>query len=176
MVEHQRPFTGTGDDGTTTTAKGRVSKDSLVIEALGQLDELVATLGFAKVALMRYPDIQSLVGELQRTLFRFAAVIHKMPGYDIEVKDIKWIEDLTIEYNSKLPPLKKFIIPGGSEAASRLHLARTVCRRAERSVVALAEPYKPSKECLTFINRMSSLLFVIARYVNQLESVEDEKL
>lgn len=175
-LDRHEPFTRTGDSGTTTTAKGRVPKDSSVVEALGEVDELVAALGLAKVSLTHYQEIYSLIDELQRILFRYAAVIHRMPGFEINEKDVEWLETVSVSYDQKLPPLKKFIIPGGSEAAARLHFARTVCRRAERRVVALKEPYAPSKQCLSFINRMSSLLFVLARYVDHLEGFEEEKL
>jgi cob(I)alamin adenosyltransferase len=169
-----KPFSGTGDRGDTSTATGRSPKDSPVIEALGSVDELVAFLGLARTKVKGHEEVSALLKEVQKTLFRYAAVLHGMKGYDITHEDVLWLEQRTLAFDKRLPGLRNFILPSGSEAAATIHVARAVCRRTERSVVALSRKEKIPENCIPFINRLSSLLFVLARYVNYEESQPEE--
>jgi ATP:cob(I)alamin adenosyltransferase len=145
-----------------------------VVEVLGSIDELVSFIGLARAMLSNHKEVNKILEDVQRKLFIYAAVIHGMKGYKITQEDISWVEKVTIDIDSKLPPLRRFILPSGSEASAAIHVARTVCRRAERNIVALSRERKLTEPTIPFINRLSSLLFVLARYVNYKESRQEE--
>ena len=170
----RKPFTATGDAGETSTAKGRTAKDSAVVNALGAIDELVSFLGLARTKLSETPEVESAVAHVQRTLFRYAAVVHSMRGSEITEDDVRWLEQKAVEFDRDLPQLRRFILPGGGEGGAALHVARAVCRRAERYVVALNREKGVCQHCIPYINRLSSLLFVLARYVNIKEGRSEE--
>lgn len=159
-------YTRTGDDGTTGLGDGtRVSKDSLRVEAYGTVDELNSVLGMALTA-----DLPAAVREalatIQHELFDIGGELC-IPGTEA-IRDMQ-VERLeqTLDYlNASLAPLKDFVLPGGNESGARLHFARTVCRRAERVAVRLARDESVNPATLKYLNRLSDLLFVIARYVN----------
>jgi len=159
-------YTRTGDDGTTGLGDGtRVSKDSLRVEAYGTVDELNSVLGMALTA-----DLPAAVREalatIQHELFDIGGELC-IPGTEA-IRDMQ-VERLeqTLDYlNANLAPLKDFVLPGGNESGARLHFARTVCRRAERVAVRLARDESVNPATLKYLNRLSDLLFVIARYVN----------
>jgi len=159
-------YTRTGDDGTTGLGDGtRVSKDSLRVEAYGTVDELNSVLGMALTA-----DLPAAVHEalatIQHELFDIGGELC-IPGTEA-IRDMQ-VERLeqTLDYlNANLAPLKDFVLPGGNESGARLHFARTVCRRAERVAVRLARDESVNPATLKYLNRLSDLLFVIARYVN----------
>ena len=168
-----RIYTRTGDDGTTGLAGPlRLPKDAARIEAIGAVDELNAHLGVL-LAEELPEDIAALIAELQHRLFDLGGQL-AMPEYQaIQASQVTALEAAIDHYNGALPPLKEFILPGGSRAAAQCHVARTVCRRAERRLVNLNrdEPLAPS--LLHFINRLSDLLFVLCRVLNRAAGRQD---
>ena len=156
-------YTRTGDKGTTGLGDGsRVDKDSLRVETFGTVDELNSLIGLVLAS-----DTGGAIGDCltrtQHELFDLGGELC-MPGYTL-IPD-SCIEQLEVDldrFNEDLPPLKDFILPGGSESAARCHLARTVCRRAERLMVSLAKVEDVNEASLRYLNRLSDLLFVIAR-------------
>lgn len=166
-------YTKTGDDGTTgLLGPGRFTKDNLRIEAYGTVDELNAALGVARAAGLPEPA-DALVADLQNDLFAVGAALAD-PNPDgrfhnaIQTETVVTLERTIDRLEGDLPPLTQFILPGGSLAAASVHLARTVCRRAERAVVALDAhqgEHVPG-EILAYLNRLGDLLFVLARSIN----------
>lgn len=158
-----RIYTRTGDDGTTGLGDGqRVPKDDLRIEAYGTLDELNSHVG-ALIACGCGEDITACLSEIQQTLFDIGGELC-IPGHTVLAADqAAWLESWLDHWNDTLPPLKDFVLPGGNTPAALCHVARTVCRRAERLMVGLArsEPVNPFS--LAYANRLSDLLFVVAR-------------
>ena len=168
-----RIATRTGDDGTTGLGDGsRARKDSRRITAIGEVDELNSTLGH--LAAQALPEaVAETVNAVQHDLFSLGAEL-SIPGFEKLAVDRVEQLDLWLErFNGDLPPLAEFILPGGSPAAARAHLARTVCRRAERAVVALAETEIVRPVCLQYLNRLSDLMFVVARVLNRDAGVPD---
>ena len=160
--------TRTGDDGTTGLGDGsRVAKDSPRIDAIGAVDELNSTLG----VLLAEPlsdDVAALLMDVQHDLFDLGGEL-SVPGYTaVTDAHVARLEDAVARYNADLPPLKEFILPGGCRAAALAHVGRTVCRRAERAVVRLASEEAVSETVRRYLNRLSDLLFVIARTLNML--------
>lgn len=159
-------YTRTGDMGTTGLGDGtRVAKDSLRVVAMGDLDELNSVLGL----LLTEPlsaKIRDCLTRVQHDLFDMGGEIC-MPGYNlIKVERVTALESILDEWNDNLPPLKEFILPGGSRAAAYCHLARTVCRRTERQMHTLNTQEKITEISLQYINRLSDLLFVLCRVLN----------
>ena len=173
-------YTKTGDDGTTGLFGGkRVAKYSLRIDAYGTVDELNAVIGIALTH-----EMDSLIHEhlslLSSLLFTVgsdlatpqnASVKSTVPS--VSEEHVGQLEHWIDSYESHLPTLKNFILPGGSPAGAHLHLARTVCRRAERAIVALKHEEEINPTVLRFINRLSDYLFVAARYANAKEGFAD---
>jgi cob(I)alamin adenosyltransferase len=176
-------YTRTGDTGETSLLGGRrVRKDDLRVEAIGSMDEVNAALGVARMELGRSgiapAGLDELLAQIQHRLFDLGAELAIPPttGRDagtISDTDVTALENAIDSQEAHLPPLRAFILPGGSPAAAQLHLARCVCRRAERRLVelAIAEPVRG--EILRYINRLGDLLFVLARAVNQSNRVPD---
>ena len=157
-------YTRTGDDGSTGLGDGsRVSKDSLRVEAYGTIDELNSSLGVV-LAMPGLPDgVARCLTVVQHELFDMGGELC-IPGHTaITGGQIQRLEDELDAFNEKLPALKEFILPGGGPAAAACHLARTVARRAERRVWTLARAESVSPEVPKYLNRLSDLLFVIAR-------------
>lgn len=156
-------YTRTGDEGETGLGDGsRVSKDDLRVEAFGTVDELNSAIGTV-LAFDPPQAIGSCLLEIQHDLFNLGGELC-IPGHTIIVAaDIARLEEQLDSFNVHLPPLKEFILPGGSKAASLCHLARTICRRAERRVVSLMRNEAVNPELLRYLNRLSDFLFVIAR-------------
>jgi cob(I)alamin adenosyltransferase len=156
-------YTRTGDDGTTGLGDGsRVAKDSARVAAYGTVDEANSCIGLV-LATDVPDDIRSLLTTVQHQMFDLGGELC-IPGHAaIFDADIDRLEQQLDAFNEPLPPLKDFILPGGGEAAARCHIARTVVRRAERETVALSrlEPVRP--EAVRYLNRLSDLLFVLAR-------------
>src|SRR3989339_228565 len=175
-------YTKTGDDGTTGLFSGeRVLKSSLRVEAYGTVDELNSVLGIIST-LELDEKIKEPVRKIQNLLFNLgsdlATPIHSKMSNKIERiknEDIEFLENLIDEYENELQPLKNFILPGGSTASAYLHNARTVCRRAERLVVQLSRDEKVNEILIKFLNRLSDLLFVMARMANHLAGKDDVK-
>jgi len=173
-------YTKTGDDGQTGLFGGpRVSKDAPRIEAYGTVDELNSVLGLARAETLP-ESIDALLATIQSELFSLGAELatpnpaakgtHLIgPGH------IQRLEQAIDEYESQLEPLKQFILPGGTTGAATLHLARTICRRAERRLVTLVHSCSESisPELLVYLNRLSDLLFVLARAANHAAGVTD---
>ena len=156
-------YTRTGDKGTTGLGDGsRVDKDSLRVETFGTVDELNSHIGL--VLTDKLDDgIRDCLTRTQHELFDLGGELC-MPGYTLVPEScIEQLENDLDHFNEDLPPLKDFILPGGSESAARCHLARTVCRRAERLMVSLTKVEDINEISLRYLNRLSDLLFVIAR-------------
>ncbi len=159
-------YTRTGDDGTTGLADGsRVDKDCPRMEAIGDVDELNSVLGMALAEPLLPEAIASCLRELQHDLFDLGGEL-SVPGHAMIVAaHVARLEQQLEELNAALPPLKEFILPGGSRPAAMCHLARTVCRRAERRLVTLARAETLNPQLRVYLNRLSDLLFVVARVV-----------
>ncbi len=156
-------YTRTGDDGSTGLGDGsRVRKDSARVSAYGTVDELNSVIGML-LAQDTGADIAECLTQIQHELFDLGGELC-IPGMAMVFDaDITRLENVLDRFNEDLPPLKDFILPGGGMAASTCHLARTVCRRAEREVVTLAELESVRAEATRYLNRLSDLLFVLAR-------------
>jgi len=160
-------YTRTGDQGTTGLGDGsRVAKDSLRIAALGDVDELNSCVGLLLTEELP-ADLQELLTGIQHELFDLGGEM-SIPGMNLlAASQVVRLEQAIDAYNANLEPLKEFILPGGSRAAALAHLCRTVCRRAERAVVALAAQEKVSEAGRQYLNRLSDLLFVLGRILNR---------
>jgi cob(I)alamin adenosyltransferase len=166
-------YTRTGDAGETSLFdNSRVSKAHPRVDAYGEIDELNATLGVARAARPIDPDIERALAQIQRDLFAVGAQLadpaeklaDRVTKAIVTDADIDRLEQLIDRLESELPPLRRFILAGGAPAGAALHLARTVCRRAERRAVSLDPP--ADAVVLRYLNRLSDLLFVMARVVN----------
>ena len=162
-----RITTRTGDGGETGLGDGsRVSKDSLRIAVLGDIDELNSALG-AVLAEDLPPAMREALGDVQQDLFDLGGEI-SIPGHSmVSEAQVTRLEEALESWNRPLSPLKEFILPGGSRAAAAAHLARTVCRRAERSMVALGRAERLGEHARQYLNRLSDLLFVAGRALNR---------
>ncbi len=159
--------TRTGDDGSTGLGDGtRVSKDHLRIHAMGDVDELNSHIG----VLLAEPlpdDVRALLVAIQHELFNLGGEL-SIPGYDLLKPEAVLQLDTALQtYNDKLPRLKEFILPAGTRSAALAHVGRTIARRAERALVALAAHEKVNEAPRQFLNRLSDLLFVLARVLNR---------
>ncbi len=182
MVVLNRIYTRSGDDGTTALGTGeRRKKSDLRIASYGTVDELNAAIGMARLATAGDGDIDPMLGRIQNDLFDLGADLcspdrgdggGKGPGHArLAVTDgqVTRLETEIDRLNADLAPLRSFVLPGGTPAAAHLHLARTICRRAERLMVELADQANEgvSAAALKYVNRLSDFLFVASRYVNQ---------
>jgi cob(I)alamin adenosyltransferase len=176
-------YTRTGDDGDTSLfGGGRVRKDHVRVAAYGTIDELSAVLGVARASLALVdptpPDLEEFVATLQHQLLNLGAelatVEPQRQGTSLICDaDVSRLEQSMDRWAAGLEPLREFILPGGTPAAAQLHVARCVCRRAERLVVSLAAEEPIRGEVLRYVNRLSDTLFVLARHVNHLAGVPD---
>jgi cob(I)alamin adenosyltransferase len=159
--------TRTGDDGTTGLGDGsRTRKDSLRIAAMGDVDELNSTLGVLLAEPLPEAVREALI-DIQHDLFDLGGELC-IPGWEnVADTQVARLDGLIEHYNGTLPRLAEFILPGGSRAAAVAHVARTVCRRAERSIVALGDAEAVRPACRQYVNRLSDLLFVLARVLNR---------
>lgn len=169
MVQLTRIYTRGGDKGKTSLGSGeRVLKSSQRIEAIGSVDEANATIGWAR-ELCQDP-IKSMLYRIQNDLFDVGADLCvpdlERQALRISASQVLWLEEAIDRYNHDLPTLQSFILPGGSLQASALHMARTLVRRAERIIVAEHQNVSVNIELLKYINRLSDLLFVLCRVVN----------
>ena len=156
-------YTKTGDDGTTGLGDGtRVAKDSARVNAYGTVDEANSTIGLLLASEIP-ADVRELLTRVQHQLFDLGGELC-IPGHAaIFDADVEALETRLDHYNDDLPPLKDFILPGGGEAAARCHIARTVVRRAERDAVTLSRHDAVRPQAIRYLNRLSDLLFVLAR-------------
>jgi cob(I)alamin adenosyltransferase len=177
MVVLNKIYTRTGDDGTTALGTGeRRKKYDLRVAAYGTIDETNAAIGVARLYTVGEHSIHSALSRIQNDLFDVGADLAtpgkgKGPGgarLTVTAAQVAWLESEIDRLNAELAPLRSFILPGGSAAAAYLHLARTICRRAERLIAELAD--KPDEsvtpEVLKYVNRLSDFLFVAARHAN----------
>lgn len=176
-------YTKHGDGGETSLASGeRVLKCSARLEAYGELDELNAVLGLAIVSLPQSMDVDRLLlFEVQKNIFTASSWLATMPGSAVMLRlprlypeDVSYLETAIDRLEQATGPLRKFILPGGSEQAARLHLARTVCRRAERRIIAIGIDLDDQFDLIcAYINRLSDYLFALARYANHINNEPD---
>lgn len=167
--------TRTGDDGTTGLGDNtRVRKDDARVHAMGDVDELNSCLGVLLCESLP-ADVRLLLTEIQHDLFDLGGEL-AMPGYELlKPEQVLRLDNALAHYNASLPPLKEFILPAGTRAASLTHVARTVARRAERVLVGLgADATTPVRAVLRhYLNRLSDLLFVLARTLNRVDGGDD---
>lgn len=165
-------YTRTGDDGTTGLGDGsRVGKDSLRVETNGTVDELNSHIGMV-LAFEVGPTLREPLSQVQHLLFDLGGELC-LPGHRIiEEQHVQWLERQLDQLNADLPMLKEFILPGGSPPAAACHIARTVCRRAERLLVSLAKTETVHAPALAFLNRLSDFLFVAARVLARAQGGE----
>jgi cob(I)alamin adenosyltransferase len=179
MVRLNRIYTRTGDNGTTALGTGeRRSKADIRIEAYGTIDETNAAIGVARLfAVEEDPEVDAMLARIQNDLFDLGADLCTPEGGAREIawtplrvvkSQVERLEQEIDAMNALLEPLKSFVLPGGTPTATYLHLARTICRRAERLMVALSqtEGETVSKASLQYVNRLSDHLFVASRYLN----------
>ena len=177
MVVLNRIYTRTGDDGSTALGSGeRRAKHDLRVAAYGTVDEVNAAIGIARLHAAADPELDAMLGRIQNDLFDVGADLclpdkGRGPGgarLDVTEAQVEWLERQIDRLNAELKPLRSFVLPGGSAAAADLHLARTVCRRAERVIAELKD--KPGESVtpavLKYVNRLSDFLFVAARFSN----------
>lgn len=178
--EDVKIYTRTGDGGDTGLFDGtRVSKNNPRVAAYGDVDELNAWLGFTRAS-MSDQDLTAMLDHIQRDLFALGArladpahrIAERVTKAAVSQEDIGRLEEWIDKLESELPPLRRFILPGGSPGAAALHVARTICRRAERAIVALG-PDAIEPELLIYVNRLSDLLFVMGRAANRRSGVPE---
>ncbi len=180
MPRITRVYTRTGDDGTTGLGGGqRVPKDSARVEAYGTVDELNSHLG-AATALGVCEALRPELARIQNELFHLGSDLcmleedkKRFPVPRIEQRHVDALEALMDRLATELAPLENFILPGGAPGAGQLHVARSVCRRAERAVVALAREEDAGPLVVKYLNRLSDALFVMARYENLKRGIDD---
>jgi cob(I)alamin adenosyltransferase len=167
-------YTKTGDKGDTSLANGkRISKADARIEAYGTVDELNSWVGFLRAQLThdQLAETNAQLAWLQNKLFNLGAALSLAPGEWIEEKDVSQIEQWIDAIQAVVPKQRAFLLPAGNEIVCRCHICRTICRRAERKMVAL----ECDEQIMKFINRTSDYLFVLARYVNYVFKEEEEE-
>ncbi|MQT12996.1 cob(I)yrinic acid a,c-diamide adenosyltransferase [Segnochrobactrum spirostomi] len=177
MVVLNRIYTRTGDDGSTALGTGeRRSKADLRVSAYGTVDELNATIGLARLHTRDHADLDAVLGRIQNELFDLGADLATPEGpadtsprgaLRIVASQVDRLEADIDRFNARLTPLRSFVLPGGSALAANLHLARTICRRAEREIVALADREPVNGAALHYVNRLSDFLFVAGRIANE---------
>ena len=166
-------YTRTGDKGKTGLADGsRVDKFNSRIESLGNIDELNSIIGI--VLTEKIPnDMKAILERVQHDLFDIGGELSIPNHMVIDEKKINFLENSLDKMNNELQPLKEFILPGGSRISSYCHLARTVCRRVERNLFKLAQSDKVNEASLKYVNRLSDMLFVLARFLNKINQHND---
>ena len=169
-----RIYTRTGDDGTTGLADGsRIAKNSLRIEAMGEMDELNAQCGILIECLEKNDVLRTELQRVQHHLFDLGGEL-SIPGSQmVGQRQIDWLEKTLDGWNEELPPLQNFILPGGSMAAAQCHMARVICRRAERVCVALGHEEAINPVTRQYLNRLSDFLFVAARVLARREGAQE---
>ena len=173
-------YTKTGDDGTTGLVGGsRVKKYDLRLEAYGTIDELNSALGILRSAELP-DDVSEVLNKIQNKLFNIGSILASdekgeafTANLAITEENIKVLEDAIDIYQEKLPELKHFVLPGGNFASAQCHVARTVCRRAERRIIEFAEHSKVQPEIIVYINRLSDFLFVLSRKLSFDNNIEE---
>lgn len=166
-------YTRTGDDGTTGLGNGdRVAKDAPRVEAYGTVDELNSAIGVLTAHELP-EDIAALLTDIQHKLFDLGGELCIPDTASITAEDIEALEQALDGFNADLPPLKDFILPGGSMRGAACHMARAICRRAERRVITLAANEATNEHSAKYLNRLSDLLFVLARVLTRADGVDE---
>lgn len=161
-----RIYTRSGDQGETGLANGeRLTKTDLLFEVMGDVDELNAQLGMIR-ALNSDKSIDQQLSKVQHKLFDLGAQVAQYKGNNIDTDDIKTLEQWIDQWQDQLAPLKQFILPAGSQSGSAAHLARSICRRAERKAWQASTDHEVETEVTQYLNRLSDYLFVLARVLN----------
>lgn len=172
-----RIYTRSGDQGKTNVLDGRFTKDDIRIEANGTIDELNACLGEA-IGRSNQQDLNQMLRSIQHQLFQLGgdlARVQKKENYFVHSSMVKQLEQWIDQFDRECPELQQFILPGGTPLATALHLCRVVCRRAERRVVTLSRESEVNPEICRYLNRLSDLLFVLARLANVRAGVQEIK-
>ncbi|EWG08030.1 MAG: ATP/cobalamin adenosyltransferase [Candidatus Aramenus sulfurataquae] len=165
-------FTKTGDNGETNLRNKRIGKDSPLVNFLGDIDEANSFIGLA-VSKLPWDDMKNDLKRVQRDLFVLGEEVSTGKGLFNE-NSVKWLEERTVYYRKESGPVKLFVIPGGSEEASALHVARAVVRRAERNAVKYSKELEFNKWVIVYLNRLSSLIFSMAVVANKRKGVQEE--
>lgn len=165
-------FTRKGDDGNTNVVEKRVGKDSPLVNLLGDLDEVNSFIGLA-ASKVPWDDIKADLEKVQRDIFVIGEELASQKT-KITQEDVKFLEQRTVVYRKESGPVKLFVIPGGSEEASYLHVARSVARRTERNAVKYSKELEFDKLVIVYLNRLSSLLFSMAIVANKRRGVEEK--
>jgi cob(I)alamin adenosyltransferase len=166
-IQNYKIYTRGGDNGTTSLFGGeRIEKSSIRIQAIGDVDELNSIIGVV-ISQLQEQDIKQILLDIQHGLFNIGSYLATLGDKSIALPDVRYIESSIDKLDERLPPLTEFILPGGEQSGALCHLARTVCRRAERHLVVLQSEASDTDETIIFMNRLSDLLFVIARTLNQ---------
>lgn len=172
-----KPNVGSGDKGDTGLyGAGRVDKDNLRVDCYGEVDELNSFVGLAKVSLEnKFQDVDSILLEIQNKLLTLGADLASPIASKVRItgEDVKFVEIKIDEMEKELQPLGKFILPGGSKPAALLHICRTICRRVERKMVSLSKVENVGEFNIPFANRLSDLLFTLARVVNKRLDIQE---
>lgn len=173
-MSKSRIYTRTGDAGQTGLANGeRIGKSTQRIAVIGTVDELNASLGLTISTLNQESDITDCIIVVQNRLFVIGAMLAEAEGIELPGKAIEHLESCIDTFDARLPAMTHFILPGGSPTGAQLHVARTICRRAEREVLQLDSSDKVESTICVYLNRLSDLLFVLARLVNQQAGVKE---
>jgi cob(I)alamin adenosyltransferase len=168
-------YTRKGDQGYTHLRDQRISKDDILVEALGTVDELNANIGLISCCSQHNIEIDHHLKQVQQDLFDLGGELH-FPDHPAMTKEkVTYLETVLDQWNANLEPLKEFVLPRGNSACVAAHLARTVCRRAERCLVKLHRQIPLNPEILSYINRLSDFLFVLARVFSK-EGMQEEVL
>lgn len=181
MVTINKIYTKTGDNGTSRLSNGQeLSKTNQRFKAFGAIDECNSCIGIARIYSNLYANIDEALSQVQNDLFDLGADLAN-PEKDenlsykplrITQKQIDWLENTIDSFNENIAPLDSFILPGGTELSAHLHLARTIARRAEIEIAHLIETDSASKLCFIYANRLSDLLFVLARFANDMGKLD----
>ena len=167
-------FTRKGDEGYTSLGESRLPKDDFLIDAVGNIDELNSCIGLIIAFGTRDEAVQNTLTQIQQDLFDFGAELHVPERVAITPEKVKWLETQLETMNKTLPPLKEFLLPRGNPCSAACHLARTICRRTERSFVRLHRQITlRNPEMLRYLNRLSDLLFVTARILARVNAEEE---
>lgn len=174
-----RFYTRRGDKGISIMGNRRLSKDDLIFEVLGSLDELNSWLGVCQSKSGKFREIEQILLEIQESIFLIQAEIgclgmKQLPRKVLEKDSVVKLEKVVENFGSKIPEITKFVISGGDELSASLDYARTLVRNAERKIVKYAKNNKTRPEIIEYINRLSSLLFALARYVNHKLKIKEK--
>lgn len=170
MVQLTRIYTKGGDKGKTSLGSGqRISKASSLVHAIGEVDEANSYIGLVRTV-CKDPDVDTILKKIQNDLFDLGADLCMPLNQEIALRisdqQVKWLEQQIDSYNADLPALKSFVLPGGTEVSAHLYIARAVCRRAERATVLASQNEELNLLTVQYLNRLSDLLFVLGRYLN----------